>query len=235
MENNWTTTTDVTFNREKALGMNELAKTVFAPIYPVIARNAIMLTGIRDGLGLELGCGPAMLSIAMARETPRMQIIASDFSDVSRYIAEVNIASEHLENHIHTTTCNVHDMPFDDGYVDLIFSRGSMFFWKDLKGAFKEIFRVLSPGGATYIGGGFGTHELREQVSAKMLQLNPQWSCHAKKNIDDDNIKRFAIMFDEIGCASFKIINNETGFWIVLSKPDNCYREMVEQSGYQQE
>jgi len=45
---------------------NELAKTVFAPVYPVIARNAVAATGINRGLGLELGCGPAMLSIAIA-------------------------------------------------------------------------------------------------------------------------------------------------------------------------
>jgi len=218
MEENWTKPKNVRFNRKNALGMNELAKTVFAPVYPVIAKNAVAATGVSRGLGLELGCGPAMLSIAMARETSEMDLIALDFSDVSKYIAKVNIASEHLDNRIQTMTGDVHALPLDDGIVDLIFSRGSMFFWKDLKKAFKEIYRVLSPGGATYIGGGFGNHELREKVTDKMLKLNPQWSCYAKKKADNDHIKRFAIMFDEIECPSYRIINDESGFWIVLSK-----------------
>lgn len=218
MVKNWTQTKDVTFNRTNALGMNELAKTVFAPVYPVIVRNAVAATGINRGLGLELGCGPGMLSIAMAKETPDMEVIALDFSDVSKYIAKVNIASEQLEDRICTITGDVHALPFDDGYVDLIFSRGSMFFWKDLKKAFTEIYRVLSSGGATYIGGGFGNRELREQIIDKMLKLNPQWSCHVKEKVDDDYIKHFGIMFDEIGCDSFRVINDESGFWIVLSK-----------------
>jgi ubiquinone/menaquinone biosynthesis C-methylase UbiE len=220
MAENCTKTIDVIFNRQNALGMNELAKTVFAPVYPVIARNAVAATGINMGVGLELGCGPAMLSIAMARETPDMEVVASDFSDVSKYIAKVNIESEHLENRIHTMTGDVHDLPLDDGEIDLIFSRGSMFFWKDLKKAFTEIYRVLSPGGATYIGGGFGNRELQKQVTNKMKELNPQWSCHGLKIADDDYIKRLKSIFDEIGCCSSRIIKDDSDFWIVLSKPD---------------
>lgn len=218
MEGNWTKPKDVTFNRSNALGMNELAKTVFASVYPVIARNAVAETGINKGVGLELGCGPGMLSIAMAKETPLMEVIALDFSDISKYIAKVNIALEHLEDRIQTMTGDVHALPFEDDYADLIFSRGSMFFWKDLRAAFKEIYRVLSPGGSTYIGGGFGNRELKEQVTEKMLKLNPQWSCYARKKAHKDHINQFTTMFEEIGSPSFRIINDETGFWIILYK-----------------
>jgi len=218
MEENWTKPKDVIFNRSNALGMDELAKTVFAPVYPVIARNAVTETGINKGVGLDLGCGPGMFSIAMAKESPEMDVIAMDFSDISKYIAKVNIETEHLENRIFPATGDVHALPFEDDYADLIFSRGSMFFWKDLKKAFTEIYRVLSPGGATYIGGGFGNRELKEQVTEKMLKINPQWSCYARKKADDDHVKKFEVIFEEIGCSSFKIINDESGFWIVLFK-----------------
>lgn len=149
-----TNSRDVIFNRQNALGMNELVKTVFAPVYPVISRKAVERTGIKNGLGLELGCGPAMFSIAMAKENHGMEIIVMDFSNISRYIAYVNIASEGLQDSIYTMTGNVHALSLDDGCVDLVFSRGSMFFWDDLKRAFSEIYRILSPGGAaTYIDG----------------------------------------------------------------------------------
>jgi ubiquinone/menaquinone biosynthesis C-methylase UbiE len=209
----------VIFNRLNALGMNELAKTVFAPVYPVISRNAVETTGIKSGLGLELGCGPAMFSIAMAKENPDMEIIAMDFSEISRYIAEVNIASEGLQERIFSITGNVHALSLDDGCVDLVFSRGSMFFWNDLKMAFSEIYRILSPGGATYIGGGFGNRALEEEITGKMRKLNPEWSCHAKRFQENGGIKSLERILEEITNGSFMIINDDSGIWIVLSKP----------------
>jgi SAM-dependent methyltransferase len=201
MQKNWTQTRNPSFDRNGALKMNEIAKTVFAPIYPVIARNGLAVTGVTRGVCLDLGSGPAMLAIAVAGEAPDMEIIAFDFSSDSREIADV------------------HAMPFEDGYADLIVSRGSMFFWKDLKDAFREIYRVLAPGGATYIGGGFGSLELRDQVVAEMLKIDPTWDCYAKKKANDDDIRRFGEMFRELGCQSYQIIDDDTGFWVVLSKP----------------
>ncbi|MDR3555775.1 MAG: methyltransferase domain-containing protein [Syntrophobacteraceae bacterium] len=43
-----------------------------------------------------------------------------------------------------------------DYSVNLVVSRGSVFFWEDCRGAFKELYRVLAPGGVGYIGGGLG-------------------------------------------------------------------------------
>ena len=219
MQKNWTQTRNPSFDRNGALKMNEIAKTVFAPIYPVIARNGLAVTGVTRGVCLDLGSGPAMLAIAVAGEAPDMEIIAFDFSSDSREIAEENIADAGLESRIRIISGDVHAMPFEDGYADLIVSRGSMFFWKDLKDAFREIYRILAPGGATYIGGGFGSLELRDQVVAEMLKIDPTWDCYAKKKANDDDIRRFGEMFRELGCQSYQIIDDDTGFWVVLSKP----------------
>jgi ubiquinone/menaquinone biosynthesis C-methylase UbiE len=220
MQKNWTQTTRPTFDRDNALKMNEIAKTVFAPIYPVIARNALAVTGVTRGVCLDLGSGPGMLAMSMAREAPGMDVIAFDFSADSGQIAMENIREAKLADRIRTEAGDVHAMPFDDGHVNLIVSRGSMFFWKDLKSAFREIYRVLAPGGATYIGGGFGSLELREQVVAAMLKRNPDWDCYAKKKTDGDGAKRFGTMFGELGWGdSYRVIDDETGFWVVLFKP----------------
>jgi len=47
-------------------------------------------------------------------------------------------------------------MPFPDNSVDLVVSRGSIFFWDDPAQGLKEVHRVLRPGGKAYIGGGAG-------------------------------------------------------------------------------
>ena len=218
MEKNWTQTKKPAFDRKDAEQMNEIAQTIFAPIYPVIARQALNATGISRGLCLDIGSGPAMLAIAVAHKAPEMQVIAVDFSDDSLMIARENIKNAQLEDRISARKGDVHHLPFADGHVNLIVSRGSMFFWKDLLDAFQEMFRVLAPGGAAYIGGGFGSLELREQVVAAMLKRDPTWDCYAKKKTDDEKIARFKEMFREIGCRTYQIINDETGFWLVFFK-----------------
>ena len=218
-EKNWTKKKDVPFDLKGARQMNEVAKTVFAPIYPVIAQNALAVTGVSRGVCLDLGSGPGMLAMAMAQAAPEMEVISFDFSGAAREIAQENIDAAGLSERIRIAEGDVHAMPFDNGYASLIVSRGSLFFWDDLKGAFTEIFRVLAPGGATYIGGGFGNAQLRDQVVAEMLKRDPTWDCYAKKKAKGEDIERFSAMFAEIGCTTHRIIDNETGFWIVLSKP----------------
>jgi ubiquinone/menaquinone biosynthesis C-methylase UbiE len=219
MEKNWTKKKEVHFDRDGALQMNDVAKTIFAPIYPVIAQNALSVTGISRGICLDLGSGPGMLAMAMARAAPEMKVISFDFSGAARAIAQENIDEACLGQRVTISRGDVHDMPFEDGCTDLIVSRGSLFFWEDLKGAFSEILRVLAPGGATYIGGGFGNSALGEQVIADMLKRDPEWDCYAKKRAKGDDMKRFGDMLEELGCTTYRIIDDETGFWIVLSKP----------------
>ncbi len=220
MENNFTQTKKVTFDRNSAVSMNEIAKTVFAPIYPVIARNAISITGIEKGRCLDLGSGPGMLAIAMAVEAPGFEVVALDFNDDAHELAACNIAEAGLGDRIRTISGDVQNIPYEDGQIDLIVSRGSMFFWDDLAGAFRDIWRVLAPGGATYIGGGFGNLMLRDQVIREMAVRDPEWKCYAKK-MDDEGLTRFKKMFTEIGCEDYyRIIDDDTGMWVVLRKPE---------------
>ena len=218
MQKNWTKKEDVPFDKKGTQKMNETAKTVFAPVYPVIAQNALSVTGISQGVCIDLGSGPGMLAIAMARAAPEMKIVSFDFSGDARELARENINEHGFMDRIEITEGDVHAMPFEDGYADLIVSRGSMFFWDDLKGAFREVLRVLAPGGATYIGGGFGSGELRDQVVAEMLKRDPTWDCYAKKKADEEDRRRFREMFKEIGVDAYRIIDDETGFWIIISK-----------------
>jgi ubiquinone/menaquinone biosynthesis C-methylase UbiE len=85
-------------------------------------------------------------------------------------------------------------MPFPDNFADLIVSRGSVFFWEDKVGAFEEIYRVLKPNGRTYIGGGFGTAELREKVMREMKKMISEWKKGVKERLGKNTLKRLKML-----------------------------------------
>ncbi|UUX92587.1 class I SAM-dependent methyltransferase [Methanoplanus endosymbiosus] len=197
--------------------MDEIAKTIFAPIYPVIAENIIRRFGIKTGICIDLGSGPALLSIAIA-EMSDLSVTALDYSNEMHEAASGNIEEAGLSDRITLMCGDVHNIPLDDDYADLIISRGSMFFWDDIHQAFKEIYRILKPGGKTYIGGGFGNKELFESVSAKMIRKNPKWKEFNRKNISEENVTRFKNMLEDIGVPDYEVILGDEGFWIIISK-----------------
>ncbi|KAF1078852.1 Ubiquinone/menaquinone biosynthesis C-methyltransferase UbiE [Methanogenium sp. MK-MG] len=205
------------FDKKGARNMDEIAKTIFAPIYPVIAEKIIGKSGITKGTCIDLGSGPASLAIAVAQQSD-LSVIALDYSDDMHESASRNIKEAGLSERIRLLCGDVHAMPLDDDSADLIISRGSMFFWNDIHTAFREIYRVLKPGGMTYIGGGFGNKELRDEISATMIKKNPDWKEFNRKNISPENAERFQIMLDEIGVPKYEIILGDEGFWIVISK-----------------
>jgi len=72
---------------EKAGDMNSIAKTLFAPVYPMIAKQAIQRFGITTGTCIDLGSGPASLSIAIANASD-LQVIALDLSEEMQDVAD---------------------------------------------------------------------------------------------------------------------------------------------------
>ena len=202
---------------KKARGMNSVAKNIFAPVYPMIAKQVIQRFGITTGTCIDLGSGPASLSIAMANASD-LQVIALDLSDDMQEVAAKNISDAGLTNRIRLMCGDVHTIPLPDDTAELIVSRGSMFFWDDIHTAFREIYRILKPGGRTYIGGGFGNQQLRNEIAAKMIAQNPDWEQMNKNNISPENQERFATMLNEIGVPDYEIIFGDEGFWIVLKK-----------------
>jgi hypothetical protein len=92
-----------------------------------------------------------------------------------------------------------------------------VFFWEDVPAAFTEISRVLAPGGQAWIGGGFGTQELKAQISEKMSEIDPEWQTKSKKRLSPENLQAMqeAGRQTDVPCS---IVQDESGFWVVLSK-----------------
>ncbi|HQD25152.1 class I SAM-dependent methyltransferase [Methanoculleus sp. DTU007] len=204
------------FDREGAEHMDRIAKTVFAPVYPVLAEQILIRCGFSRGRCLDVGSGPGSLGIALAQASD-LAVTLLDSSPDMLAIAEENVREAGLSDRVSPLRGDVHDIPLPAGSVDLVVSRGSVFFWEDLSRAFSEIYRVLAPGGRTYVGGGFGTAELRDAVAAAMTKENADWKSFRDKNLGPDNRERVAGVLADLG-LHHRIINDDSGLWVVIER-----------------
>lgn len=208
---------DDQFSGDGAGRMDAIAKGPFAPIYPVIARQAIEICGITAGRCIDIGSGPGHLAMALSAVSD-LEIDALDPSADMLRIAEQNIREAGLAGRVHPISGDVHDLPYDDDSVDLIVSRGSLFFWDDRARAFSEIWRVLRPGGRTFVGGGFGTAALKAAITAKMREIDPEWEEKAAGRLAQANRDAIRRDLERAGIPACEIHEDEAGFWIVMWK-----------------
>lgn len=204
---------------KQARGFYTIATTVFAPIYPIIAGQILDYTGMRAGTALDIGAGPALLSVALARQSD-LKVIALDRSPAMLMVAAEHIRAEGLVRRILPAYGDVHEIPCEDSTVHLITSRGSWFFWDDLCTAFREIHRVLATGGYAYIGGGFGTAVLKEEINSAMRAKNPEWDTQVRSRFQRNNPVRIRQDLESAGIRSYQLIEDDSGFWAVFRKEE---------------
>ena len=207
----------IKFNPSSAKDYGKVAAKIFAPVYPVIAGQIKKRCGIKQGVCLDIGSGPAHLAMAMTRGT-KLKIYALDFARHILKIAKKNIKVQGLEHKIKPVLGDVHRIPFQKNSVALIVSRGSMRFWKNKTLAFKEIVRVLEPGGKAYIGGGAGSAKLDAQIGIAMVKRGRQKDSRPKKKYGKMHEVVFKNILRKAGAVRYEIINDDSGFWVYLEK-----------------
>jgi SAM-dependent methyltransferase len=206
-------------NGEDARQYDEFARTTFARIYPVIADQILERTGITRGTCLDLGSGPASLAMALALLSD-LRVIALDSSPEMFALAQKNIRDRCMEDLVVPVIGDVHTIPAADATFDLVVSRGSYHFWNDLPLAFTEIRRVLKPRGIAYIGGGYGTARIRDEVLAGRKERgivdNPAHP--ARTRFRKFHAGEIEASIESAGISDFRIISDDSGFWILLRK-----------------
>lgn len=129
------------------------AERLLQPVYPWLLKDlkdfyARSLVGRRI---LEIGCGPGFMNPLFA-EAGLGEIFGVDLS--MPMLQKARSRSDFSKTF--QIQANASALPFIDEKFDLVFSRGSIFFWQNLSECFKEIFRILKPGGMALVGGGYG-------------------------------------------------------------------------------
>jgi SAM-dependent methyltransferase len=108
-----------------------------------------IVQGHRDAALLDLGCGSGHVSFAVSPHVA--SVTACDLSpEMLELVARV--AAERGLTNIATHAGTAEALPFTNGTFDIVISRLSAHYWRDLVAGLREAARVLKPGGmATFV------------------------------------------------------------------------------------
>lgn len=206
----------------KGFEYDEIAETVFAPIYPDIARAMLERTGVRSGRLLDIGCGGGHVGLEVLRQGQFSSAVFADKNEEALALVGQRLEERGLAGMARTSLQDVCALDLPDESFDLIVSRGSMPFWEDQRAAFSNLYRVLAPGGFGYVGGGLGgaqhVKRVREAFAARR-GTSGEFKCFDRsqsKALDDD---AYRSLFAELGGEVGIIANPDEGHWIIFGKP----------------
>jgi ubiquinone/menaquinone biosynthesis C-methylase UbiE len=137
-------------NADTAKLYDEHARRFMMPIYRRFTAKAakINLPGKRM---LDIGTGSGLLAIELAKARPDWQIIGTDISEEMLKLARRNARLEGLVDRIDFQKYSAGDLPFDNGCFSLVTSNASLHLWTEPLKLFKEIERIIAPGGRCLI------------------------------------------------------------------------------------
>lgn len=202
-----------------AAQFDDIAQRVFGPIYPYLAKQVVQDYGLTEGVAVDAGSGPGYWAVELARIT-NLQITALDLDPEAVAIARRNIAAAGLEGRIKAVQGDIEALPFKDESVDLVVSRGSYPFWKNKVAAFRELRRVLKPGGVAYVGGGLG-NLLPAAERTRIREIMDKEKIGPPQQLEV-SFEEMGRLLREAGIPVFKISRDEgclCGLWVEFRKP----------------
>lgn len=206
------------FDKEGAANFSRIAENIFAPIYPVLADQIIRDTGITAGRCVDVGAGPGHLGLALAEQNPELSVVLCDASNDMLALARANAGSCGWNERVRVEFGLAECLPFEDESVQLVVSRGSIFFWNNQAQGLDEIYRILAPGGCAWIGGGFGTAALQAQVQESMKVVAPNWEKTRQKRLEAQGQLHFEQLMKTTRVPEYEISKTEAGLWIRFRK-----------------
>ena len=92
---------------------------------------------------IDLGVGPGLLSLELHNKISDAKIIGVDPLQKMLQLAKSNACFDSFEAKLGSSE----NIPVDNDSADIVVSRFSLPYWEDQNSSFKEIYRVLKPGG----------------------------------------------------------------------------------------
>lgn len=111
----------------------------------------ISYLNVNDGDNiLDIGCGGGSAIKIISEKYSSCNIYGIDISEKSIEKASI-LNQEKLNKQVYLSKSSVLSTPYKNDYFDIVVSFESIYFWKDLHNAFKEIYRIMKPNSKIYI------------------------------------------------------------------------------------
>jgi ubiquinone/menaquinone biosynthesis C-methylase UbiE len=124
--------------------------------YPYVVQDILKFCKPQKGFWVDLGAGKGQVAIPLIEAAGNPVVMLDPKSEAM--VEGLKIAREKgIEDRLVAVVGVAEAMPFPDNTVDLVVSRGSIFFWDDPVKGLEEVYRVLRPRGKAYVGGGAGS------------------------------------------------------------------------------
>jgi SAM-dependent methyltransferase len=151
-----------------ARGLNRGNSTVIAA--------AVDATGLRAGqVGADIGFGGGLgLQLLLDRVAPEGRVHGVELSDTMLAAARRSHGGETTARRLVLSKGTLGGLPIEDGEVDGLITVNTLYFVDDVGAAFREIARVLAPGGRAVVGVGDPEWMARDAVvSTPVFRLRP--------------------------------------------------------------
>ena len=129
--------------------------TELPDFYETVAEEIFRKCQPKEGLWIDLGAGPGGVGLALAKRTTST-IVLIDPNEGALQEALNKAQTTGLSKRVVAIKAQAEAIPLPDNCIDLVVSRGSIFFWNDKAQGIHEVYRILRPGGGAMIGGGLG-------------------------------------------------------------------------------
>ena len=201
--------------------------------YETVAEDVVYFCGSSGGrVWVDLGSGPGGLGLALLEKMHEAVMVLMD-PDAEALRRALHSARERgLSARAVAIVGSAESIPLSDESVDIVVSRGSIYFWQDRAQGLREVWRVLRPGGRAMIGGGLGRRypqwarqefirRRRESVAAK----GPEAVREFVEARSPETFRRLAV---EAGLPAFEVVgegglgpdeaNTGIGIWLQVAK-----------------
>ena len=100
---------------------------------------------------LEMGCGGGANIRRLMKKYPEARVTGADYSEVSVEKSRTMNRRAIEEGKCAIVQENVRELTFPDQTFELVTAFETVYFWPELTESFREIYRVLKPGGTFFI------------------------------------------------------------------------------------
>ena len=125
------------------------ARMVIDSYYSEVADEIV--ARLQSGTILDLGTGPGYLPIEIAKRAPAIRVDGIDLTLKLVKMAQENSERAEVADRLHFEVGNAANLKFEDNSYDMVISTGMLHSLKDPVSVINECYRVLKPGGETWI------------------------------------------------------------------------------------